>query len=63
MKDIDTLRLRQNGRHFPDNIFKMIFFKDIYLALETPVISSLDKDPLSGRILTLLEGMLSLMDW
>ena len=26
---LNTLRLRQNGRHFPDDIFKRIFFNEI----------------------------------
>ena len=26
--DLDTLRLRQNGRHYPDNIFKYIFLNE-----------------------------------
>ena len=30
---IDTLRLRQNGRHFPDDIFKAIFFNENYYIL------------------------------
>ena len=27
-KDINTLSLRQNGRHFPDNIFKRVFLNE-----------------------------------
>ena len=31
----NTLRLRQNGRHFPDNIFKCIFFSEnVWISLK-----------------------------
>ena len=32
-QDINTLRLRQNGRHFPDDIFKCIFLNENVLIL------------------------------
>ena len=32
---INTLRLRQNGRHFPDNIFKWIFLNEnVYILVK-----------------------------
>ena len=32
--NINTLRLRQNGQHFPDNIFKCIFWNENELRLK-----------------------------
>ena len=35
-KFFNTLRLRQNGRHFPDDIFKCIFFNEnIWISIKT----------------------------
>ena len=53
---INTLRLRQNGRHFPDNIFKWIFVNEnvwilIKVSLKFVPKGSIDNNPAPVQIM------------
>ena len=56
--DINTLRPRQNGRHFPDNIFKRIFLNQ---NVRIPIDISLEFVP-KGPINNIL-AVVQIMAW
>ena len=57
-KTISTLRLRQNGRHFPDDIFECIFFNEI---LSVSITSSLKFVP-KGPVIS-VSALVQIMAW
>ena len=46
---INTLRQRQNGRHFPDNIFKCIFLNENVWILNTIWLKFVPKGPIDNN--------------
>ena len=54
---ISTLRQRQNGRHFPDDIFKWIFLNEnIWISINVSLLKFIPKGPINN-IPTLVQIM------
>ena len=56
--DINILRLRQNGRHFPDDIFKCIFLNENVLILMKISLKFVPKGPININ-----PGLVQIMAW
>ena len=54
----NTLRLRQNGRHFPDNIFKCILLNENVWNLITISLKSIPKSPINN-----IPALVQIMAW
>ena len=55
---IDTLRLRQNGRHFPDDIFKWIFFNvNVWISIKISL-KFVPKGPINN-----IPALVQIMAW
>ena len=55
---LNTLRLRQNGRHFPDNIFKCIFLNENIQILIKISVEFVPKDPINN-----IASLVQIMAW
>ena len=55
---VNTLRPRQNGRHFPDNIFKCIFLKEnIWISINI-LLKFIPKGPIND-----IPALVQVMAW
>ena len=58
LTESNTLRPRQNGRHFPDDIFKCIFLNEnVWISLKI-TLKFLPKDPINN-----IPGLVQIMAW
>ena len=56
--DINILGLRQNGRHFPDNIFKFIFLNENVRILIKISLKFVPKSPINNTL-----ALVQIMAW
>ena len=54
----NTLRLRQNGRHFPDNIFKVIFIYQSFCILIKISLKFIPQSPINN-----IPALVQIMAW